>query len=120
MTYESVNYIDCYGNPQTLGPGQDNFWQYVGPVGEPGGETICAQPNSWTATTVNIQLRLSPSCCGTPETPTPTPTPTVTPTETETPTPTPTETPTETPTPTPTETPTGTPAVTETPTETPT
>jgi hypothetical protein len=146
MTYESVNYIDCYGNPQTLGPGQDNFWEYVGPIGEPGGKTICAQPNSWTATTVNIQLRLSPSCCGTPETPTPTstitptvtptntltptgtplatetPTPTVTETPTETPTNTPTETPTNTPTPTPTntETPTGTPSVTETPTETPT
>ena len=132
MTYESVNYIDCYGNPQTLGPGQDNFWEYVGPVGEPGGKTICAQPNSWTATTVNIQLRLSPSCCGTPETPTPTPTttttPTPTPTNTETPTNTPTVTPTETPTntptatvtATPTETPTNTPTNTETPTNTPT
>ena len=120
ITYESVNYIDCYGNPQTLGPGQDNFWEYVGPVGEPGGKTICAQPNSWTATTVNIQLRLSPSCCGTPETPTPTPTTTTTPTPTPTNTETPTNTPTVTPTETPTNTPTNTPTPTETPTPTPT
>ena len=89
---ESVNYIDCYGNPQTLGPGASNFWQYVGTPGAPGGQTICALPNAWTATTNQIVLRLTPSCCGTPVTPTPTNT--TTPTKTPTPTTTPTITPT--------------------------
>lgn len=99
LTFESVNYIDCYGNPQTLGPGQSNFWQYVGPPGAPGGQTICAQPNAWTATTNQIVLRLAPSCCGTPVTPTPTKTPTPTITTTPTNTPTPTITPSATPPP---------------------
>jgi hypothetical protein len=115
VDYFSVNYIDCYGNPQVLGPYQENAWQ--------SGLQFCALPGQYTAQTVCIQFNTD--CCGAPVTQTPTPsiTPTNTPTSV-TPTVTPTNTPTPSITPTNTVTPSVTPTSTTissvTPTPTPT
>ena len=110
VDYNSINYIDCYGNPQTIGPYQSNAWT---------GQQFCALPGQWTATTVCLNFP-NTDCCGTPVTQTPTNTATNTQTPTPTLTPTITETPTNTPTPSVTETPTNTPTITPTLTVTPT